>query len=87
MIEVTNGVSLFDHSPFVHIKWGTEKGQLTPDEARAFALSIIAAAECAESDAALFRVMSEMDATPEGVGVMLHHVRNARADKAWEAKQ
>ena len=39
-------------APFVVIRWGRESGQLTPAEARAFAMQVMAAAEAAIHDAA-----------------------------------
>lgn len=38
--------------PFVALRWGRERGQFTPEEARAFALVVLAAAEAALHDAA-----------------------------------
>lgn len=49
-ITVTSGVSERRCVPFVAVHWNGEHGQLTPDEARTFGLSIIAAAEAAEFD-------------------------------------
>jgi hypothetical protein len=40
--------------PWVVIKWGNESGMLTPDEARRFALRVLAMAEASVGDAFWF---------------------------------
>lgn len=41
--------------PFIHILWGPQKGQFTPEEARQFALTVMETAEAAEFDSIFFR--------------------------------
>ncbi len=64
-ISIESGVSLFDGKPFCAIRWGKERGQLSPDEVRQLALNWLSAAEAAESDA---MVMTELQ---DGVGLDL----------------
>lgn len=59
---------------FVTVSWGENAGQLTPDEARAHALGIIAAADATDFDAALVRILGEQD----GIGELLTRMRFAR---------
>lgn len=62
--------------PFVKVKWGEMSGQLSPDEARAFALRVIETADAADHDAALVSVMGgEMDET---TSMILYSMRKAR---------
>lgn len=56
-IQFSSGVSVFDGSPFVLVQWGQQAGQLTPDEAEAHAVKVIACATAARYDAA---VMAEL---------------------------
>ena len=63
MIEIESGISAFSGKPFCAIRWGKEKGQLTPDEVRALALGWLSAAEAAEGDAMI------MDELRESVGL------------------
>jgi hypothetical protein len=57
-IDVYSGVSAKTGFGFVTLRWGDQHGQLTPDDARRHALSILAAAEAAEHDSAVFAVIS-----------------------------
>lgn len=48
-----------DLKPFVHLAWGEERGQTTPDELRAHARDLMAAAEAAESDSMVLRFLRD----------------------------
>jgi len=68
--------------PFVAIRWGREAGQFTPSEARAFALSVLEAAEAALHDAAF---MTWLQGPPLGLDLrraaaVLADQRQYRAD-------
>lgn len=52
-IDIETVVSVLNEEPFVLVRVGKMEGRLTPSEARAHAMSILEAAEAAESDAAL----------------------------------
>jgi hypothetical protein len=53
MLEAASGVNR-DGKPFVALTWGTESGQLTPDETRQMALTLLEVAEAAEMEATVF---------------------------------
>lgn len=53
-IRIESGVSAERRDGFVVLRWGSESGQLTPEEARQHALAILGAADAAEHDAAAF---------------------------------
>ena len=59
MIRTESYVSNEDHQAYVRFLWGEEKGKLTPKEARDFALTILEAADAAESDAFIVNFMTE----------------------------
>lgn len=54
-LVVTSGVSNETGMGFVSMHWRDETGQLTPGQAREFALGVIEAADAAEHDAAIVR--------------------------------
>lgn len=54
-IDIESIVSGRTFEPMVQLTWGDQSGQLTPGEARRHALSILEAADAAESDAFVFR--------------------------------
>jgi hypothetical protein len=54
-INVTSLVSGRTLEPVVQIQWGEHRAQLSPEEARQHALSILSCAEAAESDAFVFQ--------------------------------
>ena len=56
-IGMGSGVSASTGDGFVTLRWGAESGQVTPDECRQLALGLLATAEAAESDAAVFAAM------------------------------
>ncbi len=58
-IEMESGVSVFDGSPFVHLHWGKESGQLDPLEAEQHGLAIICTAMAARIDSAVFAELTE----------------------------
>lgn len=62
MISVSSGVNP-EGKPFCYLEWGGEKGQLTPEEARTFALTLLAAAEAAEMDSSVFLWLDKMGLT------------------------
>jgi len=77
-IRVDSGVSLFTGDGYVSLKWGEQAGQLTIAEARAHALSILGAAEAADTDSALWRYLKEGGASDEQAGGMLGAIRRNR---------
>ena len=77
-IKTTPGVNQRGE-PFVEMRWGSQSGQFTPDEARVFALHILECAEAANSDAAIYRVITKrMELSPHAAGTMLDAMREAR---------
>lgn len=63
---------------FVAFHWGDETGQLSPSEARQFALGAIEAADAAEFDAALNRWAVSVDMDQEARARLLAAVRKGR---------
>lgn len=85
-IQVTSGVSLKRGSGFVQLHWNGEHGQLTPLEGRTFALSIMAACDAAESDAALLKAL-DMTAETQEAAMLLSLVRQARGGaESWSLR-
>lgn len=77
----SSGVSAFTGDPFVLLTWGHESAQMTPDEARAFALHIINAADTAENDALIVKVLQEVIETSHDAALMvLGIMRDRRKD-------
>lgn len=74
MIKTKSAVNP-EGKPFVIVAWGDESGQLDPDEARRFGLSMIETAEAAESDAMFFWFCREK------LGMSLE--KTAHALKQW----
>jgi hypothetical protein len=65
--------------PFVQIRWGTEGGQFTPEEARQFALTILSVAESAEMDSCVFRfAVEEMGMERARAATLLDALRKYR---------
>jgi hypothetical protein len=64
-ISMESGVSARTGEPFVLIRWGSERGQLTPAEAEAHGLAILSTAMAARLDAAIVAEMTD----PAGLGV------------------
>lgn len=59
MIHAESFVSNKDHEGYVRLEWGKQKGKLNPAEARMFAMTILACAEAAESDAFLINFLMQ----------------------------
>jgi hypothetical protein len=77
-IEVESSVTLVG-KPFLVLSWGSERGQLSPEEARHHAAVVIEAAEAAEQDAFLVMVMREKLAmTDPEIATMLREFRAFR---------
>jgi hypothetical protein len=53
MIVASSSAHASDTALWVHLLWGEERAQLTPNDARQFALSVLVVAEAAEHDALL----------------------------------
>lgn len=70
-------------APSVAISWGVLSGRLTPDEARATALSILVAAEAADTDEFLIRFARHLAPTrgrnpAEWLVAEVHRLRRTR---------
>src|SRR4051812_7590699 len=61
VMRVESGVSSTTKLPFVTVTWGTLKGQLSPIEARQYALQIMETAEASIQDAALLSGAVELN--------------------------
>lgn len=80
-ILMESGVSLFDRKPFVVLRWGEMRGQLSPGEARQHALALLECAEAAVSDSALMRYLEEkVTMSFEDAGMLLVGLRKWRSD-------
>lgn len=66
-IDVESLVSGRNRQPYVLLRWGSHRAQLTPAEARRHALIILEAADAAISDAFLVSWLSEHVGVNEGV--------------------
>lgn len=73
-----SGVSLFTGEPFVTLRWGSHVGQCSPDDARQTAMSILAAAEAAESDAAVVKHLRAIGVGEQAVGQFIGDLRTIR---------
>lgn len=70
------GVSM-GNAPFVHLAWRKERQQLTPEEARDLAASLVQIAGVAEYEAAFTRwLQAKMQLTQAQAAVMLAEVRD-----------
>jgi hypothetical protein len=80
-IRFESGVSVFDGTPFVVLRWGQETGQLTPAEAREHALAVLEAAAAAEHDALVFAELRDGRAglSMEAAATFLVALRRRRA--------
>jgi len=79
VLESVSGVSLFTGEPFVTLRWGQNSGQSTPAEARELAMSILAAAEAAESDAAVVKALRACRLSEEAIAPFLRDLRDLRS--------
>lgn len=73
-----SGVSAFTGQPFVQLGWNQESAQMTPDEARAFGLHVIEAADAAVMDAHLRTVLTGMGLATDEVDFVFVMFRQAR---------
>lgn len=85
-INVTSGLSAFDHSPFCLVEAVTTTGrrvagQLTPNEVRIMALHWLSAAEAADQDAMVFAELTDGTGLDhELAGHVVASLRHRRAD-------
>lgn len=79
VINISSVVSSVDYRPFVQLRWGKEGCQMTPDEARQHAYSILAVANAAETDSIMANFLLEKVGL-EGVnmGAVLKDFRELR---------
>ena len=68
-INISSVVSQRDFRPFVQLRWGDQGCQLTPDEARQHAYSILNAANAAETDAIMVLFLREKVGLKDGVNI------------------
>lgn len=67
-----SGVAADGYRPFVHVAHGTAlRGQMSPAETRQYALRLLAAADAAESDALIVRLLTQGIGIPLGVVAQL----------------
>lgn len=79
-LHVYSGVSQATGAGFVTLRWGEESGQLTPEEARAHALHLLACAEAAENDAVTVAVLLEEVGSSYGTAMgLLASIRERRS--------
>lgn len=84
-IEIVSVVSHRDGQPYVHLRWGRERGQLTPAEATKHAMKVIEAAQASITDSFLFAFMKErIEADDAAAGRVLQDFRGYR--KALEER-
>lgn len=83
-IDVESGVSVFSGEPFVTMRWGRSKGQLSPEEAIKHAEMVIGAAAAATVDAAVWAELTSPDGLelPKGVASAFMAGVRARVSKA-----
>lgn len=80
VMEVLSGVSAFTGEPFVQLRWGIQMAQFTPEEARQYALNVLAVAEASESDAAVVKMLTDDIGLPEQAALQfLVALRDRRA--------
>lgn len=83
MIDVTSGVNEAGE-PFIAVRATAEHdrfvllGQLTPNELRQQAMYFLAAAEAAETDAVVFKILTDMGMEPDGRVRFITLMREAR---------
>jgi hypothetical protein len=56
-LQMESGVSAKTGEPFMHLRWGDQAGQFSPQDARDHAMRIIDAAAASEFDAALVKAL------------------------------
>lgn len=80
-LEVVGIVSSETGAPWVHLRWGNERGQVNPEQARAHALLVLEAAQNAVNDAAILQwARDELELDLERAAVMLDVLRRYRSD-------
>jgi hypothetical protein len=87
-IHIVSLVSVSTGEGIVQLTWGNEKGQLSPEEARAHALKILECAESAETDAFVVEFFEKiLKSTRDQAIQILMEFRNFREarykEKAW----
>ena len=75
---ITESAITKDGKPFIVIRWGQENGQVDTATARAMGVHFLAAADAAESDAALVKVLRERGEPDNVVVGMLSDMRVVR---------
>lgn len=80
-IHIISGVSAFTGEAFCAVRWNNENGQLSPDEVREMALHWLGAAEAAEQDAVVFKMLTtDMELDIETAGRFLVRMRDLRGN-------
>ncbi len=83
VIHIESIVSGADGRPYVTLEWGTQSGQLTPNEARMHAMSLMEATDAAESDALIVKFLREkVGASDSAVVGVLSEFREYRTQNA-----
>jgi len=59
LIEMTTQIAATSGEPFVIMRWGSQAGRFSPDDARQHAYKILEAANSAETDAFLIHFLAE----------------------------
>jgi hypothetical protein len=78
-LQMESGVSARTGEPFMHLRWGDQAGQFTPEKAREHAMAIIDAAAASEFDAALVKTLIEKFSMTHELAVhFLGDIREAR---------
>lgn len=79
VMNVESMVASKTKNPMVIFSWNENRGELTPIQARGYALQILEASEAATQDAALYDGMtSKLKSTPEDAFRMITLVREHR---------
>jgi hypothetical protein len=76
-----SGIAIKDGrpKPFVHLAWGSQRGQLVPEEIRQHALRLLECAEAAETDCYVMGwLITHMELEPHGAARMLEQFRKFR---------
>jgi hypothetical protein len=80
-IHIASGVGASTGKPFVHLSWGEQSGELSPDEARMHGLYVLQCAEAAEHDATVFAELTDgvLELAPELAARFVLALRERRA--------
>jgi hypothetical protein len=78
-IEILSAVSADNGQPVIVYRWGDQRGQFSPAEARRHALALLAAAEAAMADASLWTTSAAMGLDERTAAAFVRRVRDARA--------